>query len=251
MFCYSDLARHLGGHCSVYAVESAGFSTERNAVSAERQRVETLADDYLEEILKVANGDLIFAGWSFGGLLAYEAALRYQALGHGPPPVLILDTVADNRHARQIAAKDDADLLKILLKDTIAFDENVLRALPREDRMDYLVRCGETAGVLPCGFSAVQMDNLVRTYRRNTVAAARYDKRERSTNRILFVRATDFANNPNIVVDDLWQGWGHIVDPANICLKWTEGTHEAMLSPGLVGQVADHILDYLRQERLL
>lgn len=251
VFCYSDLARLLGEHCTVYAVESAGFSTERNAVSSEHQRVETLADDYLAEIVKVARGDVIFAGWSFGGLLAYEAALRYQALGHAPTPVLILDTVADNRTARQMAAKDDADLLKTLLKATFALDEDVLRALPREKRMDYLVRCGEATGVLPTGFNAVQMGNLVQTYRRNTVAAARYEKRERSSNKILFVRATDFTNNPSIVADDLWQGWGRFVDPANICLKWTEGTHETILSPGLVGQVANHILDYLRQEGLL
>jgi len=251
VFCYSDLARPLGEHCSVYAVESAGFSTERNAVSTEHHRVEALADYYLEEILKVASGDVIFAGWSFGGLLAYETALRYQALGHPPTPVLILDTVADNSHSRQIAAKDDADLLKTLLKDSIPFDENVLRALPREERLDYLVRCGTAAGVLPPGFNAVQMDNLVQTYRRNIVAAARYDKRTRTPNKILFVRAADFANNPTIVVDDLWQGWDRIVDPDGICLKWTEGTHETMLSPGLVGQVADHILDYLRQEGLL
>lgn len=251
VFCYSDLARLLGQHCSVYAVESPGFSTERNAVSSEHYRVETLADDYLEEIVKVARGDVIFAGWSFGGLLAYEAALRYQALGHAPNPVLILDTVADNRNARQLAAKDDAELLKTLLKATFALDEDVLRALSREERMDYLLRCGEATGVLPTGFNAVQMGNLVQIYRRNTVAAARYEKRERSSNKILFVRATDFTNNPSIVPDDLWQGWARFVDPANICLKWTEGTHETILSPGLVGQVADHILNYLRQEGLL
>jgi thioesterase domain-containing protein len=47
------------------------------------------------------------------------------------------------------------------------------------------------------------------------------------------------------VPDDDHQGWSRFLRPENITLRWTEGTHESMLSPGLAGNVAKHILEYL------
>ncbi|BFR47068.1 alpha/beta fold hydrolase [Nitratidesulfovibrio sp. HK-II] len=245
VFCYSHLAETLGGACTVYAVEAAGFSAEKTALNTELHRVEDLAEYYLGEILKAETEDIVFGGWSFGGLVAYEAACRYAAMGNDPGPVLILDSVADNRRAMREAAKDDVELLKHLMQDTLPFDEAVLRSLPREEKLAYLVRRGESTGLLPEGFSAVQMDNLLRTYRGNAIAAARYDRPTPSDLRVLLVRALDFTGNQHIVPDDDHQGWSRFLRPENITLRWTEGTHESMLSPGLAGNVAKHILEYL------
>lgn len=246
VFCYSDLANLLKHRYTVYAVEAAGFREEKNVLNTELHTVESLAEYYLDEILKVESGEVVFGGWSFGGLLAYEVACRLKAMGGSPGPVLILDSVADNSRARKIAAQDDISMLKTLLHDTLAFDEEVLRALPREEKLAYLVQCGESSGVLPAGFSAVQMDNLLQTYRGNAIAAARYDNPTPSDLPILLVRALDFASNPQIVIDDQYQGWSRFLKEDQITLKWVEGTHETMLSSGLVGPVATHILDYVR-----
>lgn len=245
VFCYGDLARLLGEKYTVYAVEAAGFSTEKNALNTELQRVEGLAEYYLDEILKVESGNIIFGGWSFGGLVAYEAACRYAAQGHAPEPVIILDSVADNTRARQVAAKDDVDMLKIILRDALTVDERKLRGLPREEKLRYLVECGEKSGLLPSGFSPVQMDNLLQTYRCNAVAAARYERPTPSDHEMLFVRALDFSDNSYIVLDDDYQGWSRSLKKENITLRWAEGTHESMLSSGLAGGVAGHILEYL------
>ena len=228
VFCYSDLARLLSEKYTVYAVEAAGFSTERNALNTELQSVESLAEYYLGEILKVATGSIIFGGWSFGGLVAYEVACHYAAMGHAPGPVIILDSVMDNTRARQVAAKDDVELLKVILQGSLNFDEHKLRALSREEKLRYFVECGEKTGVLPGGFSAVQMDNLLQTYRCNAVAAARYERPTPSDCKILFVRALDFSSNSYIVLDDDYQGWSRVLKKENITLRWTEGTHQSM-----------------------
>lgn len=245
VFCYSGLASLLGHEYTVYAVEAAGFRPERTALNTELHRVEDLAAYYLEEILKVETRDIVFGGWSFGGLLAYEAACRYERMGYGAGPVLILDTVADSSQSRKIAAKDDVELLKTLLQESFGFDEQVLRSLPREGKLAYLVECGEREGLLPAGFSAVQMDNLLQTYRINTIAVARYTSPTPTDKRILLVRALDFSGNAQIVPDDDYQGWSRFLRRENIDLRWTEGTHETMLAPGLVDGVAKHILEYL------
>lgn len=245
VFCYSDLARLLGGRYTVYAVEAAGFSQKHTSLTTELHTVESLAEYYLDEILKVETRNIIFGGWSFGGLLAYECACRHAALGNDAEPVVILDTVADNTRAKQMAAKDDIELLQTILQAGLAFDPEKLRSMPREQQLDYLVECGEKSGLLPAGFSAVQMDNLLLTYRGNAMAAARYDRPTPSDRKLLLVRALDFANNPQILMNDDYQGWSRFLKEENICLRWTQGTHESMLSAGLAANVAQIILEYL------
>ncbi len=244
VFCYSDLAESLGGRLTVYAVEAAGFRKERTRLNTELGRVEDLAEYYLGEILKTRTRDIIFGGWSFGGLLAYEAACRYAALIGKPRGVVILDSVADNRNAKRMAGLDEIGLLKSILGDI--FDEEVLRPLPRERKLSYLIERGESAGMLPSGFSPAQMDNLVRTYQSNALAAARYDTPTQSDLSILLVRALDFTGNPQIVPDDEYQGWSRFLKKENITIKWTEGTHQSMLSPGLAGNIANLILEYFQ-----
>jgi len=243
VFCYSQLAQTLSHACTTYAVEAAGFRPERVALNTELHRVEDLAEYYLGEILKVETRNIVFGGWSFGGLLAYEAACLYAAMGRQPRGVVILDTVADNSKARQMAGQDDIGLLKTILGNT--FDEEVLRSLPRAEKLTYLVECGERAEMLPSGFTPAQMDSLLRTYRSNALAAARYDTPTPSDLKILFVRALDFTSNPQIIPDDDYQGWSRFLKKENITLKWTEGSHQSMLSPGLADSVARIILEGL------
>lgn len=247
VFCYSDLARLLDGRYTLYAVEPAGFQAEKTVLNTELYSVQDLAAIYLDEILKVATENIVFGGWSFGGLLAYEAACQYAARGGDPGPVLILDTVLDNTRAKQLAAKDDVELLKNQLAEALAFDVEKLRAMNRAERMAYLVECGEKAGLLPPNFSPAHMENLLQTYRLNAIAAARYDNPAPSDLRILYIRALDFASNPYTDFDDQYQGWSRFLPEKNITLRWTAGTHQSMLSPGLADGVAEHICDFLGQ----
>ena len=245
VFCYGELANLLKHKYNVFAVEAAGFSSERTSLNTELLRVEDLAEYYLDEILKVETEDIIFGGWSFGGLLAYETSRRYEKMGRDSGVVLVFDTTADNRRARQDAGKDEIDLLKSLLQEALAFDEDMLRSLSRDDKLKYLVECGEKTGLLPYGFSSVQMDNLLHTYRSNAIAAARYEMPALSDKKILLVRALEISESSRSFVDDKFQGWNRFLKEENICLKWTEGTHETMLSSGFAGGVAKHIMEYL------
>ena len=248
VFCYSELANLLSRTFTVYAVEAAGFSPERTALNTELHRVEDLAAYYLDEILKVESENIIFGGWSFGGLLAYEAACRYEQIQGECGPVLILDSVADNSKAKSVVAKDDVGMLKSLLEELMVFDENHLRSLSREDRLNYLVQCAEECGLLPVGFSSVQMENLLQTYRSNAVAAARYESPTRSDKAILLIRAMEVSESTRHFIHDKYLGWSAFLDEGKISLKWTEGSHETMLSPGLVGNVAKQILEYMNDD---
>jgi len=245
VFCYRDLAERLSGAFTVYAVEAAGFQAERNVLNTELLSVQDLARRYLEEILKHETEGIVFGGWSFGGLLAYEAACLYAGMGNRRERTIILDSVADNSKARQLAAEDDIGLIKSILGKGLDLDEELLRSLPHEEKLAYLVERAQRIGILPDGFTTAQMDSLLRTYRGNAIAAARYDRPTPSDMKVLLVRALDFTGNPQILPDDEFQGWDRFLKKENITLKWTEGTHESMLSPGLCANVAKLILEHL------
>jgi len=249
VFCYSELARLLGDRFTVYAVEAAGFSPERNVLNTELNSVEDLAEHYLGEILKVASCEVVFGGWSFGGILAYETACRFEArTGRDCGAVLILDTMVDNTMARSVVTKDDAAMLKTILEDLIDFDEETLRGLPRDERLRYLAGAVEESGLLPEGFSPVQMENLLQTYRSNAVAAARYVRPRCTDKDILLVRALEVSKSTQSYIHDKYLGWSAFLPEEQITLRWTEGSHETMLSPGFVGNVAKHLLEYLTHE---
>lgn len=154
----------------------------------------------------------------------------------------------DNTRAKLLAAKDDVELLKNQLHEALAFDADKLRGMNRAERMTYLVECGEKAGLLPPHFSPAHMENLLQTYRLNAIATARYDSPTPSDLRILYIRALDFASNPYIDFTDQYQGWSRFLSEKNITLRWTAGTHQSMLSPGLADGVAEHICDLLGQQ---
>ena len=49
-------------------------------------------------------------------------------------------------------------------------------------------------------------------------------------------------------MDDDYQGWSRFLKAENIALRWTQGTHESMLSAGLSANVATLMLEYLEKE---
>jgi amino acid adenylation domain-containing protein len=72
---YSGLSRELG--CAVYALQARGL-TGGDAASS----VEEMAEDYLNALRQVQpHGPLHLLGWSFGGLVAHQMAVRLQEEG--------------------------------------------------------------------------------------------------------------------------------------------------------------------------
>ncbi len=81
--CYAELVAALGGDWQVCAFESSGRTDGTLA--------ETAAG-YLRELSGVTSGPVVFAGWSLGGLLAYEMAARTRPADGSAPAVLMIDT---------------------------------------------------------------------------------------------------------------------------------------------------------------
>ncbi|MFP5346147.1 MAG: thioesterase domain-containing protein [Actinomycetes bacterium] len=85
--CYNDLARHLSTKDAVYGI---GFPAER---ADDLRSVRDLATLYLQLVRDVQpEGPYVLGGYSFGGNVAFEMALRLEAAGERVETVLMFDS---------------------------------------------------------------------------------------------------------------------------------------------------------------
>ncbi|MDP2344824.1 MAG: amino acid adenylation domain-containing protein [Deltaproteobacteria bacterium] len=219
----------IGGHVFTFAgiadrmsTVAAGLRSYGSEPGEEPlSSVEELARKNLEELdrCNVAD-DVVFAGYSFGGLVAYEMALQRAALGRPPRHVVIFDTMAPGYpkklplhtrarlHAESLVRADwegrrayiqgRVDSIKEKLnfrlqradafKDAFALDDDELRALGPVQR--------------------AQLEKLAGT---STLAHHRYWPRASvSVPMTLFVAESGFDWAATVMDDPLlgWRAWG-------------------------------------------
>jgi amino acid adenylation domain-containing protein len=91
VFTFHKFARLLGPEFPAYGMKAIGVDGSEPPLD----RVEPIAMRYLDEILKVRpNGPYVLAGYSVGGLMAFELALRMQERGLEVAKVIAFDTLA-------------------------------------------------------------------------------------------------------------------------------------------------------------
>ncbi|MDT5041121.1 MAG: hypothetical protein QOE51_2106 [Actinoplanes sp.] len=89
VYGYTHLARELADTHRVYGVEAAGLSPNSSAATS----LEAMVTDYVDAIRAAQpTGPYRLAGWSMGGLVAFEIARRLEDLGERVVLLAMLDT---------------------------------------------------------------------------------------------------------------------------------------------------------------
>lgn len=89
---YRDLAYELGSDQPVYGLQARGVA---NKAETAHDRVEDMAMEYLNEIRSLwPEGPYRICGSSFGGLVAFEAALQLSEIGEEVDVLALFDTYA-------------------------------------------------------------------------------------------------------------------------------------------------------------
>ncbi|KOV61441.1 thioesterase domain-containing protein [Streptomyces sp. MMG1121] len=100
---YAGLLRHLRDR-PVYGLQSRALSA-----GALPGSVEAMAADYVQQIRKVQlHGPYHVLGWSFGGRVAFEAAVQLQQAGESVPLLALLDS-APPPDLREVPADGESD----------------------------------------------------------------------------------------------------------------------------------------------
>ena len=88
------LVREMDCHCAVYGIQGRGLREGE----VPNSRVEDMAADYIEQIRSVQpHGPYALAGFSMGGLIAFEIAQQLLQLGETVELVALLDTQLDEQ----------------------------------------------------------------------------------------------------------------------------------------------------------
>ncbi len=91
VFAFQRFSRMLGPEFPAYGMKAIGV----DGTEPPLDRIEDIADRYLPEILKHRpEGPYVLSGYSVGGLVAYELAIRMQTMGLKVAKVIVFDTFA-------------------------------------------------------------------------------------------------------------------------------------------------------------
>ena len=223
--CYVPLARALGAEQRVYGLQAPGLDGAEPPIES----VSALARRYVVAIRSVQpNGPWLLAGWSMGGLIAFEMAQQLLRRGEPVGLLALLDTRLPRPDAPE-APDDDVAILAGFIREharvaggSAPLSEEELRAADPGRRVRAVAAAlGAPAG--PRGEAAIA--RLVAVCRANQRAARSYRPRPYD-GAVTLIRATDGA-------DDEWRALTRSLE-----VEPVPGDHHSLLTPPTLGIVA-------------
>jgi len=175
------LADALGPDQPLYALQSRGLEGGEEPLT----RVEEMAARYLAEVrAAVPHGPYNLAGWSFGGLVAFEMARQLRRQGEEVALLALLDTRAPGtgEGPAEDVFDDDAFWLadvagflsRLAGRESAVTYEELRQAAPAAQVGLFVTRLQEI-DFLPPGAGEDQVRRLLRVYKANVRAAAAYE----------------------------------------------------------------------------
>ncbi|MFB7333683.1 amino acid adenylation domain-containing protein [Streptomyces adustus] len=167
--CYLPLAGALGGTRRIYGIEAVGHNTAEPPL----RRVEDMAERYLTEIRRIApHGPYLIAGWSLGGTVSHEIALRLEAAGETVAFLGAVDTTAPGREPYEPGADGRPGLVRQGV--AAGLDARELRELDEDSLLAALVHRGHEQGSLPRRAHTDVLRRMLRVADAGGEAAAAY-----------------------------------------------------------------------------
>ncbi len=214
-----ELIRHMHGDFSLYGLpghpEGSPPIDDLGAHAA-----------YLVTLIKSVQpqGPYRLAGWSFGGVLAYEIALQLLERGDAVAFLGLLDSANPlTQHITLAPASSDSARLWWALGDSLSPDA-IQRLLPmvETESFETLVKGFQAESVLPARMSAAQVLRYLNQHEGYVRALGRWRPRPLPAALHLF-RVSD--DKP------LQLGWDSVVAPSDIHIIPVAGSHMSMVSP--------------------
>lgn len=97
-----SLSKHFGAEYPFYGFFHYGSQGEKIF----HKKVESFAKDYISQLQKIVpTGPYFLAGFSFGGLIAFEMAVQLQRLGFEVPVLILIDSNVPSTKENVLASK--------------------------------------------------------------------------------------------------------------------------------------------------
>jgi aspartate racemase len=239
VLCYVDLVRHLGHEQPCYGLQARGLDGER----APHTQVKAMAGYYVTLLRTVQpDGPYLLGGWSIGGVIAFEMAQQFLALGQEVNLLALIDSHVPQDY--QETESDDLTLLANFALDLglplerMQFDTQHLRQLDADARLALVLEEAKRVHVLPGDLELAQVCRLFQVFKNNVQAVARYEPRVYAGTITLFKaqeRAAKF---------DAYLGWGAVA-AGGLTTRTIPGNHYTLVREPHVKVLADQFKHHL------
>ena len=185
VFCYAELARHLGKNQPFYGLQSLGLSGEQKPLTT----IEEMAATYIKALQSIQSGGSYYlGGWSMGGVVAWEMAQQLQAAGQEVELVALIDSYAPKAIA-ELEQMDGAALANSLIADLgglfgteIPVLAQDIKQLQPEEQLRCILTQAKGLNLLPPEVGMEQMHHLFQVFKANRFAVAQYQPQPYSGN---------------------------------------------------------------------
>lgn len=251
VLCYVELARQLSGNRPVYALRGRGIEGTLQPHSS----VDELAGDFLAGIRQVQpEGPYYLAGWSTGGIFAYEIARRLREQGDEVGGLVFLDTPTP-AICKHVDLDDEARFLYDLVNFSnyfagtnmrVSYEE--LRAAGPEKRLAIALEEAKQQGVMRAEVTTDYIHRLVEASRANVRALIDYTPAPLDCP-ICFFRPVvtsvlEEASGQQLEAD---LGWGQIPG-LKLLVETVPGDHFTMMTGENARVLAERLIAKLESE---
>ena len=194
VFCYAELAQHLGRNQPLYGLQSPGLYDEETVVLS----IEAMAKAYIQALQTVQlHGPYHLAGWSMGGVIAIEMAQQLQSIGESVARVTLIDSYSPATITSAVAQADPPEdkvlaNIRSLITDLngifgtqLPIDWSELATLEPEAQLQQVFAIAQSMNLLPSTLEWPQMKRLFDVFTANRAALAHYQPKPFSSSRVL------------------------------------------------------------------
>ena len=225
VFAYHALARALGGAYPIHGLQAPGLQEGEEPLDS----IPALAALYVDELrARQPEGPYRLAGWSFGGVVAYEIARQLESQGADVAFLALLDASPPRGLPLEVRV---AATLAGIGQAFFGLPEDALAGLDESQAMRLLLDRGRDLDLLPAGMTADSLGRMIRLIRAHTRALAAYNPAGpvQADLRLLLAATASQVREPGA-----WRS----LTRGSCSLVTVAGTHHEMVFPPAVGELA-------------
>jgi thioesterase domain-containing protein len=238
VLCYADLAAALGPDQPFYGLQEFGLAEGQTPFT----RIEEMAGLYVGATKEVQpEGPYQLAGWSFGGLVAYEMAQQLCAAGDDVALLAMFDTYAPAALSDDLRNLDDVQHIISLFGDDVDLSESHLRSLGAEERVQYVVAKAKEVDLLPPSFTIAEAQRLLALFSVNAQAVHAYEPKPYQGIVTLFFAEEKTEAIAQVTSDDPTHGWSALA--GGVAVQDAGGNHHTMMRKPYVMKIGARLRD--------